>query len=361
MTVLNHVLSSVIGTLLAVLPVIGFLSRNVAALLPNVISSDPASELAKTLSRGAFYRATVSTGIADRVPAEHCRRSVIVAEDASVLIFGLGYNLDGRSDIWIARGRRHFARGLGIFLHGSEWSLVEQPALLLAATNILDGDTSPSSLTNFAALLDIDRVLDNDIRRIEVTIALISRELVLKQRADLDTELHPEVGTVVDAGVVDVVGYVRSKPLLTRSLVVLSRDDVRTRRLWPNKEKRVRKVAILVRQLILELVQTVGPAVAPPLDGNCLTLQLIVWLATLRMVPLPDDYFIDRHYGGNEGGNDKKQNRNTGPPKHESDACACSHTCTSTAGPRSVGIGIWGSAYSMRLLRRKVTHFVRWN
>ena len=106
-----------IGTLLAVLPVIGFLSRNIAALLPNVISSDPASELAETLSRGALYRATVSTGIADRVPAEHCRRSVIVAEDASVLIFGLGYNLDGRSDIWIARGRRHFARGLGIFLY----------------------------------------------------------------------------------------------------------------------------------------------------------------------------------------------------------------------------------------------------
>ena len=72
-TVLDHELSPVIRTLLTVLPVIGFLGRNIAALLANVVSSDPAGELAVSISRGALYRATIGTGIADRVPAEHIR------------------------------------------------------------------------------------------------------------------------------------------------------------------------------------------------------------------------------------------------------------------------------------------------
>jgi hypothetical protein len=59
LTVLDHELSSMVRTLLTVLPVIGRLGRNIAALLPNVVSSDPASELAVSVSRGALYRPTV--------------------------------------------------------------------------------------------------------------------------------------------------------------------------------------------------------------------------------------------------------------------------------------------------------------
>ena len=114
---LNHELSPMIRTLLTVLPTIGRLSRNIAALPPDVVSGDPASEFAVSVSRSALHRATVGTGIADRVSAEHIWRTVIVAEDAPVLIFGLGYNLDGGAVIWIARSGRHFARGLCIFLY----------------------------------------------------------------------------------------------------------------------------------------------------------------------------------------------------------------------------------------------------
>ena len=87
--VLDHELSSMIRTLLTVLPVIGCLGRYVAARLPNIVSSDPACELAVSISGGALHRATIGTGIADRVPAEHIGRTMIVAEDTSVLILGL--------------------------------------------------------------------------------------------------------------------------------------------------------------------------------------------------------------------------------------------------------------------------------
>ena len=114
--ILHHKLSPVIGALLTTLAVVGLLGRNIAAFLSNVVSSNPAGELAVALSRGALSGAAGSTGIADRVPSQHFRRSVVVAEDASRLIFGLLHDLDGGFDIRIARGGRYFACGLGIFL-----------------------------------------------------------------------------------------------------------------------------------------------------------------------------------------------------------------------------------------------------
>ena len=114
--ILHHKLSPVIGALLTTLAVVGLLGRNIAAFLSNVVSRNPAGELAVALSRGALSGAASSTGIADRVPSQHFRRSVVVAEDASRLIFGLLHDLDGGFDIGIARGGRYFACGLGIFL-----------------------------------------------------------------------------------------------------------------------------------------------------------------------------------------------------------------------------------------------------
>ena len=118
--ILHHKLSPVIGALLTTLAVVGLLGRNIAAFLSNVVSSNPAGELAVALSRGALSGAASSTGIADRVPSQHFRRSVVVAEDAPRLIFGLLHDLNGGFGIRIARGGCYFACGLGIFLCGME-------------------------------------------------------------------------------------------------------------------------------------------------------------------------------------------------------------------------------------------------
>ena len=193
-------------------------------------------------------------------------------------------------------------------LHGSEWCLLEQSALLFASADVLDGHAPPSALANLATLLDVDGVLHNDIVRGEVAVALVSRYFVLQERAGLDAELHPGVGAVVP----DVGG----EPLLPRGEVVLPRDDEGTGRLRSDEEPGVGKVAILVGNLVGELVQAVGQAVSSPLDGNCLALQLIVRLTALGMESLPGDHLIDGHCGRNErsdNGKDEQSYERTGP------------------------------------------------
>ena len=109
-----------IGALLAILAVIGLLGRNIATFLSNIVSRNPTGELTVALSRGALSGAAGTAGIADRIPSQHVRRSVVVAEDAASLILGLRHDLDGRFGIRIARGGCYFACGLGIFLCGKE-------------------------------------------------------------------------------------------------------------------------------------------------------------------------------------------------------------------------------------------------
>ena len=219
-------------------------------------------------------------------------------------------------------------------LHGPERGLLEQPALLLATTNVLDGDTAAPALANLAALLDVGGVLHNDILRTEVAVALVSGYFVLQERAGLDAELHPGVGAVVP----DVGG----EPFLPRREVVLSRDDERTGHLRSDEEPCVGKVAILVSDLVGELVQAVGQSVTSPLDGNCLALQLIVRLAALGMESLPCDHLIDGHCGRNESTDDDKEEQSyerTGPSQHGKNCCvrlcvtgACWPTPESSAG-----------------------------
>ena len=145
-------------------------------------------------------------------------------------------------------------------LNGSEWGLLEQSTLLFVTTDVLDGQAPPSALANLATLLDVDGVLHNDVLRGEVAVALVSRDFVIQERTGLDAELHPGVGAVVP----DVGG----EPLLTRSEVVLPRDDEGAGRLCSDEQPGVGKVATLVGKLVGELNQAVWEAVSSPLDGN---------------------------------------------------------------------------------------------